>query len=104
MRCWTRSAQKLDREADLNTIVNQGWASLWLAEGLQKTGDFENAYCFARRAKLRWERACPARLRLVNERLAALVESKAELAGLDALSDWDIDERCQAWLRLSGTS
>jgi len=98
VRCLRRSAKMLETETHLHSLLNQGYAALWLAEALDGSGQYDLAYCFLRRAQARWKTSSPMKSEAARQTAVALTERHKELLELGALSERQVEHRCREWV------
>lgn len=63
LACYVKSADLLSEKHDANAMLNQGYAAMWIGQGLGLLDQHDHAYCFLRRAMNLWRVRAPLRAR-----------------------------------------
>lgn len=95
--CLRKSAQLLDEPTTSNTLMNIGWAALWIGEVLEKNRQFEPAYAAFRRAAAKWRTVSPSRSRSAAD-AAERVRKKLPSDMILPTNDWECDQAFAHWL------
>ena len=98
LRCLRRSARMLESESGSNTLVNQGWAALWLGELLKNSQKFDLAFCFCKRAESRWKSSSPIKAQLARNQIDEIASELLKLGKVPSWAEADIDRSCREWL------
>lgn len=101
LRCYVYSAEILDKQIDATSILNQGFAALWIGTASEQLGDFQAAYIFYRKAAYIWSKRAPLRLTeltLSLDRISPGVDER-----LRSQTDSEIDGLCVRWLKNFGS-
>jgi tetratricopeptide (TPR) repeat protein len=67
MICYKKSLQLLNKEKEVNTTINKGYAYYWIADALIRQGDKKNASLFYQNALFKWKRVSPPRAKLAEK-------------------------------------
>lgn len=97
IKCLQKSSRLLDKEQSATGLKNQGYASKWIAQCLEKCCKFDEAYIFYRKAKSIWDQRAPTLSRQINESLKSLEQSH-QLHQVLNLGEKDIIRRCLIWI------
>lgn len=98
LTCYKKSARILERTNDSNTLMNIGWAALWIGQVLEAKGNFEMAYVAFRRAASKWKLVSPIRATEAiegGERVREKLPSRVVVPA----GDWECDRAYLDWLR-----
>jgi tetratricopeptide (TPR) repeat protein/calcineurin-like phosphoesterase family protein len=97
LQCYTRAAALLEEQYSSRSVLNRGYASLWIGEVLQATGDYNNAFMFYQRSVYIWSTRAPLKVPTVE----AKVQSIAPYVGqaLKDMSMADIESFCVRWIK-----
>ena len=99
LRCVRRSAVMLEMETDSNSLVNQGWAALWLAEILESTEELILAYAFLKRAENKWTASSPIKADIARTKIKTLLSQCVDTSNLEGLAYRELERRCVRWLQ-----
>lgn len=88
------SLKLLMNEDNINTIINMGYACLWIANILSEKLDKENALYFLKLGKICWDKtSSPRSVDILNDWDSMLLLEHVKTK-IDALSDWKIKDYC----------
>jgi tetratricopeptide (TPR) repeat protein len=97
--CLRKSACLLESSEASNTLLNRGWAALWVGEILRTNGAFDKAYLAFRSAFAKWKVVSPGRASRAQIDSESLVEKLADNS-LATCGDWECEEMYRNWLRI----
>jgi hypothetical protein len=95
MSCLLKSAWLIEG-AGKDVWINIGWASFWLGEVLEKSGDVPMAYICFRRAATKWRSVSPFRAEEAEHAASRLSSRVDEL--LSTAEDWYIERQFLNWV------
>jgi hypothetical protein len=99
LKCIRRSAVMLETESDSNSLVNQGWAALWLGEMLEASENHDLAYAFFERAEKKWTSSSPIKAQIARTKIEALLSQRCDIS-LMGVTENERERRCKHWLEL----
>ena len=80
LRCFVKSALLLEKKEDEVSIMNRGYAALWIGEVLENQDDYNSAYMFYRRAELIWAQRAPVKVKEPQDRIQKLSDRVNDLS------------------------
>ena len=96
LKFYVRSADLLSTEKDAISVMNKGWASLWIGLVCIDLKDWENAKLFLSKSRDIWRERAPFKLQLVYDEVKSMPEGYA-LHPLEEKSE--TDSKCSILLR-----
>jgi len=93
-----KSTKILESTDNSDSILNQGYARLWIGEILVEKGEFALAVVFLRAACELWKIASPPKARAVEEKLKNLLVNHPELVSINESDDWGPEAQVMRWI------
>ncbi|UMY65382.1 MULTISPECIES: SIR2 family protein [unclassified Flavobacterium] len=88
------SLKLLMNEDHINTILNVGYACLWIASILSDNSDEENALYFLRYGKISWDKTSPPRSSELTKRWNEIQSKDSLKSRIESFSEWKIQNHC----------
>jgi hypothetical protein len=98
MICYKKSLAILNREKEPSTLINKGYAYLWIADILNKEGNTNDAAYFYKYAYIVWKQVSPPRARLVETDLSGKANYEEKFQQISNLEKWQIESICKEFL------
>ncbi len=98
LSCYVKSAQLLLKKEDSLSLLNRGFAFLWIGEVLERRGDYNNAFMFYKMAELVWAQRAPLKSPVPEERLEAVRDKVSDTWVLKA-TESGLSRACISWIR-----
>ena len=98
LKCYKKSLVLLYRGEHKATILNKGYACLWIAEVLKHIGDTKNAYYFLKNTFFFWNRVSPPKASKVMDEMTELIKSDALLDEINNISEDEMERYCKSWV------
>jgi len=92
--CYFKSFNLLQEEKTSTTVLNLGYASLWIAEISLFLEDKKSALYFLKYCLLNWDKAAPIKALNVRRNYEALLNEQENMQFLVTLTNWDIEKYC----------
>lgn len=96
--CYAMSARSLEQGTSLPEVQNRGYASMWIAQVLDRKQDTLNAFLFYRLAYYQFVRFLPMLADEAADLANGLVSKNSILIDLHAVEEWRILQNCQKWI------
>ena len=96
LRCYLKSYDLLSEEDAGVTMLNRGYACLWISEILETWGSIDECYRFLKLAELYWRKRAPARAYKLGDKLNQL-HSRLDQC-IKTLDDSQIELECRTWI------
>ncbi|WP_091430009.1 SIR2 family protein [Flavobacterium degerlachei] len=96
--CYYLSLKLLFKENDTNSILNMGYASLWISELLLKDKKNIDGLYFLKFAKNNWDKTSPPRAKGLKQTWSNLAFDKASKDSIAKLTNWKIENHCKNYL------
>ena len=92
--CYFKSFQLLGEEKASNTMINLGYACLWIAEVALETKDERSALYFLKYCFLNWDKVAPIKSMNVRKKYEQIINEADNTHFLVTLSNWDVEKYC----------
>lgn len=96
--CYSLSLKILLKENDLNSRVNTGYASYWIAETLFKNKKNKEGFYFLKYAEVCWEKTSPPRLKPLKKKWADTLFDKVTKDTINCLTNWQVENFCKSYV------
>jgi tetratricopeptide (TPR) repeat protein len=93
-----KSLSLLLKEKETNTVMNQGYAGLWIFEALFKMKRKKEAIYFLKFCLNNWDRTAPIKAKGVRKAYTALLHEKNTMQKFQTLSNWEIESHCKKFV------
>jgi tetratricopeptide (TPR) repeat protein len=97
--CYIKSYKILKSERNVDTILNLGYACLWISEVMVSVNDLKSALLFLKYCLLNWEKVAPGKEMEIRREYYDLLNSKDSISILHNLTDWDIEQGCTEYAK-----
>ena len=96
--CYYKSFNILISQRQGNTVLNMGFACLWLSEYAIKNGDEMSALHFIEYCLICWEKAAPIKAVKVRNEFADIINNRENSLFFTTLSNWDTEKYCKEFV------
>lgn len=96
LKCYKTSARKLESRDD-GSLINAGYARLWIAQALERADQHSLAHVFYRAAEQKWSRVSPPRALEAKAHREDLERRHRSTVG-PYVSDESVEPRCRRWI------
>jgi hypothetical protein len=93
-----KSLALLLNEKQINTVINQGYAGLWIYEALMKKKQKVDAVYFLKFCLINWERTAPIKAINVKKDNKLVLEDKKLIEKFSTMSNWEVESYCKKYI------
>ncbi len=98
LECYYISLKLLILEDFINSIINIGYACMWIGHLLSEENKSKDSLYFLKFAKICWEKTSPPRVKELSSLWTAVPGDKKLKESIDNLSEWKIKNYCSSYI------
>jgi tetratricopeptide (TPR) repeat protein len=96
LHCFVNSAELLKANLDSTSVLNQGYAALWIGESLESMGDYNASYNFYSQSINIWSKRAPIRMSIPMQKREK-IQPQVDSQNIKYSAE-DVHLFCNAWI------